>query len=225
LVVVWYAVVKGAEMKTEIPSSSQKPYVILAALAFDETGESALREAAVLANQHPHCELHLVHVVREEATASSATELVTLEKRLAHAPLAIQEYVEKIWSELPRKVVAHLRAGQPSRSILQAAVDINADIVVVGTHRRAGLKKLMLGSIAQEVLEHAHCPVLIALPKDYTGKSLSDTIQPPCPDCIEARRTSNGEHYWCERHSRSYLKPHVYEPTQSTRTASVMPTH
>jgi hypothetical protein len=97
---------------------------------------------------------------------------------------------------------------------------------VVGTHRRGGLKKLMLGSIAQQVLEHAHCPVLIALPKDYAGKSPSDTIQPPCPDCLETRRASNGEHYWCERHSRSYLKPHVYEPSATTsRSASVMPTH
>lgn len=201
------------------------PYVILAALAFDETGESALREAAVLADQRPNSELHLVHVVREEASAATASEIVTLDKRLAHAPALIQKHVEQVWSSVPRRVVAHLRAGQPSRSILQTAVDIGADIVVVGTHRRAGLKKLMLGSVAQEVLEHAHCPVLIALAKDYAGKSHSDIIEPACQDCLNIRRSSNGEHYWCERHSRSYLKPHVYEPTELRRTASVMPTH
>ena len=206
-------------------STNAGPYVILAALAFDETGEIALHEAALLADQRSDSELHLVHVVREEAAASSAMELVTLEKRLAQAPTQIQTYVEKVWASVPRKVIAHVRAGQPSRSILQTAVDINADIVVVGTHRRAGLKKLMLGSVAQQVLEHAHCPVLIALSKNYIGKSPSDTIEPPCPDCVEVRRTSNGESYWCERHSRAYLKPHVYEPSQSPRPSSVMPTH
>jgi len=211
-------------MTSTMPTAN-KPSVILAALAFDETGEIALREAMVLAEQRPDSELHLVHVVRVEAPAASAMELVTLEKRLAHAPAEIQKYVEKVWAEVPRKIVAHLRAGQPSRSILQTAVDVNADIVVVGTHRRGGLKKLMLGSIAQQVLEHAHCPVLIALPKDYTGKSPSDTIQPPCPDCVQTRQATNGEQYWCERHARSYLKPHVYEPSQATRAASVMPTH
>lgn len=212
-------------MNSTNPSANHQPYVILAALAFDETGESALREAALLAEQRPDSELHLVHVVREDAPASSATDLVTLEKRLAHAPAEIRKYVEKVWAQVPRKVVAHLRAGQPSRSILQTAVDVNADMVVVGTHQRAGLKKMMLGSVAQQVLDHAHCSVLIALPKDYSGKAVSDSIQPPCPDCIQARQASKGEHYWCERHSRTYLKPHVYEPSSSARSASVMPTH
>jgi nucleotide-binding universal stress UspA family protein len=200
--------------------------VILAALALDETGEFALREAARIAEQRPDSELHLVHVILEDAPAASAKDLASLEQRLANAPAQIQKFVEQIWADVPRKVVAHLRAGAPSRSILQTAVDINADIVVVGTHRRTGIKKLMLGSIADQVLQHAHCPVLIALPKDYTGKSPSDTIQPPCPDCVQTRSQSNGEHYWCERHSRSYLKPHVYEPSDShPRTSSVMPGH
>jgi hypothetical protein len=149
-----------------------------------------------------------------------------LEQCLANAPGQLQTYIERVWSNIPRRVVAHLRAGAPSRSILQTAVDINADIVVVGTHRRGGLKKLMLGSIAEQVLAHAHCPVLIALPKDYTGKSPSDTIQPPCPDCIQVRKQSNGDTYWCERHSRTYLKPHVYEPSAThPRSSSVMPGH
>jgi len=211
---------------TSVTPTTSQPYVILAALALDETGESALREASRLAEQRPDSELHLVHVVLEETPSASAKELVSLEQRLAKAPEQIKAYIEQVWSQVPRKVVAHLRAGAPSRSILQTAVDINADIVVVGTHRRAGLKKLMLGSIAEQVLHHAHCPVLIALPKDYTGKSPSDTIQPPCPDCLKIRQATNGEQFWCERHSRSYLKPHVYEPSDAGhRPSSIMPGH
>jgi nucleotide-binding universal stress UspA family protein len=206
-------------------STQPQPYIILAALALDETGELALREAARVAQQHPESELHLVHVVLEEAPATSALELVSLDTRLAAAPAQIQQYVEQVWSETPSKVVAHLRAGQPSRSILQTAVDINADIIVVGTHRRAGIKKLMLGSVAEQVLQHAHCPVLIALPKDYTGKAPSDMIQPACTDCLQVRKQSSGAQYWCERHSRSYHKPHVYEPSDAQRRpTSVMPT-
>jgi nucleotide-binding universal stress UspA family protein len=211
-------------MTSTAPATPSQPYIILAALALDETGELALREAARIAQQRPGSELHLVHVVLEEAPASSASELVSLEQRLAAAPTQIRNYVEQIWSETPSKVVAHLRAGQPSRSILQTAVDINADIVVVGTHRRAGIKRLMLGSVAEQVLEHAHCPVLIALPKNYSGKSPSDMIQPPCPDCLQLRKATNGASYWCERHSRSYQKPHVYEPSDRRQT-SVMPGH
>jgi hypothetical protein len=68
--------------------------------------------------------------------------------------------------------------------------------------------------------------VLIALPKDYTGKAVSDSIQPPCPDCVQIRQSTSGAQYWCERHSRAYLKPHVYEPSDAQRRpSSVMPTH
>jgi nucleotide-binding universal stress UspA family protein len=204
-------------------TTQTQPYIILAALALDETGELALREAARIAQQREESELHLVHVVIEEAPATSALELVSLEQRLASAPAQIKQYVERVWSETPSKVVAHLRAGQPSRSICQTAVDINADVIVVGTHRRAGLKKLILGSVAEQVLQHAHCPVLIALPKDYSGKTPSDSIQPPCSDCVQLRKETNGAQFWCERHSRTYQKPHVYEPSDS-RPTSVMPT-
>lgn len=206
------------------PSPSQ-PYVILAALALDDTGELALREAARIAQQHTESELHLVHVVLEEAPATSALELASLDQRLASAPAQIRQYVEQVWAQTPSKVIAHLRAGQPSRSICQTAVDIHADVIVVGTHRRAGLKKLMLGSVAEQVLQHAHCPVLIALPKDYTGKAASDVITPACPDCLQVRQSSSGAQYWCERHSRTYLKPHVYQPSDAhSRPSSVMPT-
>lgn len=211
-------------MTSTAASTPNQPYIILAALALDETGELALREAARIAQQRPNSELHLVHVVIEEAPATSALELVSLEQRLARAPEQVKHYVEQVWADTPSKIVAHLRAGQPSRSICQTAVDINADVIVVGTHRRAGLKKLILGSVAEQVLQHAHCPVLIALPKDYSGKTPSDSIQPPCPDCVQIRQQTNGDQYWCERHSRTYQKPHVYEPTDA-RPASVMPTH
>jgi nucleotide-binding universal stress UspA family protein len=208
-------------MTSTAGSIPSQPYIILAALALDETGELALREAARIAQQRPNSELHLVHVVIEEAPATSASELASLDQRLAHAPAQIRQYVEQIWNETPSKVVAHLRAGQPSRSICQAAVDINADVIVVGTHRRAGLKKLMLGSVAEQVLQHAHCPVLIALAKDYSGKTPSDVIQPPCTDCLQVRQATSGAQFWCERHSRAYHKPHVYEPSD-TRPSSVM---
>ena len=112
----------------------------------------------------------------------------------------------------------------PSRSILQTAVDLSADLVVVGTHQRVGMEKLWLGSVAEQVLQHAHCPVLVAVPKNYAGKTLSDSIAPPCPKCIAVREQSHGAQFWCEQHSQTHPKAHVYEPTVQAR-ASVMPTY
>lgn len=197
--------------------SDRSPFIILAALAFDSTGQHVLREAARIAALRPDSQLHLVHVVVEDGPASSNSEFVDLERRLERAPAQIRGYVEQIWADSPRKVVAHLRAGAPSRSILQTAVDLDADLVVVGTHQRAGVEKFWLGSVAEQVLRHAHCPVLVAVPKDYTGKSRSTSIEPPCPNCVAVRKSSHGEQFWCEQHVHPQVRPHVYEPTTQPR--------
>ena len=157
-----------------------KPYVILAALAFDETGEAALREASLSAG--PGSELHVVHVIREERPAKTAMELEALEARLSQASEELRSYIEKQWDRAPHRIITHVRVGALARSIVQTAVDVNADLLIVGTHQHRALKRLLLGSIAEQVVEHAHCPVLLALAKDYRGISHSDSIEPPCPD-------------------------------------------
>ena len=45
--------------------------------------------------------------------------------------------------------------------IIQAARDLNADLIVMGSHGRTGVRKLVLGSVAQKVLGESHIPVLI----------------------------------------------------------------
>jgi nucleotide-binding universal stress UspA family protein len=199
-----------------------QPYVILAALSFDETGDSALREATQVAEGNPASELHLVHVVVEQEPTETNSDLLSLDKRLTRAPEQIKQRVDALWKDNPRKVIAHLRAGIPARSILQTAVDLDADLIVVGSHQRAGMEKLMLGSVAEHVLRHAHCPVLVAVPKNYAGKTKSQSIEPPCPDCVAMRTKTHGDKYWCERHLRTYAQPHVYEPSPRQRE-SLMP--
>ena len=47
------------------------------------------------------------------------------------------------------------------RGILDAAQSAGADLIIMGSHGRQGLKKLVLGSVAAQVLSHAHLPVMI----------------------------------------------------------------
>lgn len=206
---------------SDSPSAS-RPYVVLAAVAIDATADWALFESARLA-RGPGAELHVVHVVGQSAAPNSAG-INELDETLAKAPAALQKRIERVWeSSDPQQVIAHVRPGvNAADTILQAATDIGADIVVVGTHRRKGLEKLVLGSVAERVLREAHCPVLVAMPKDYSGQTKSASIEPPCPDCISARQATQNKTYWCERHSRGYLQPHVYEPSDRGK-GSVMP--
>lgn len=51
--------------------------------------------------------------------------------------------------------------GEPVREILAAAREWRADLLVLGTHGRSGLARMLIGSTAEGVLRHATCPVLI----------------------------------------------------------------
>jgi nucleotide-binding universal stress UspA family protein len=63
------------------------------------------------------------------------------------------------------RVVTHARIGDASSTLLQMAVDYDADVLIVGTHARRGVDRLMLGSVAERLVREARCPVLIARPK------------------------------------------------------------
>lgn len=52
--------------------------------------------------------------------------------------------------------------GDPAREIVAAAAAWNADLIVIGSHGRSGLARLILGSVARNVIRHAHCSVLVA---------------------------------------------------------------
>jgi nucleotide-binding universal stress UspA family protein len=55
----------------------------------------------------------------------------------------------------------HVRSGDPAHEILAAAEDRGADLIVMGSRGLGGLDRLLLGSVARNVLSHAHCSVLI----------------------------------------------------------------
>jgi nucleotide-binding universal stress UspA family protein len=53
------------------------------------------------------------------------------------------------------------RDGDPATEVLAAAAEWAADLIAIGTHGRTGLRRLLLGSVARNVLQHAPCSVLI----------------------------------------------------------------
>jgi nucleotide-binding universal stress UspA family protein len=201
-------------------SSSEYPYVVVAALALDDTNDSVLGEA-MRVSAGAQRELHLVHVIHEGPHATTKGELRSLENHLNEATSELRRLLEKQSSQ--RRVVCHVRVGEIARSILQSAVDLSADMLVVGSHRRGAVAHLLRSSITKEVVTQAHCPVLVAIPKNYAGAVASEVITPPCPECVTVRKQTNNETFWCGRHQHSYHKPHVYAPSESGRPMSVIP--
>lgn len=54
-----------------------------------------------------------------------------------------------------------IRIGDPGHEIVALAEKLNADLIVMPSHGRTGLKHLLIGSVAERVIRLAHCPVLV----------------------------------------------------------------
>jgi universal stress protein A len=55
--------------------------------------------------------------------------------------------------------------GNPFEKIIDAATDHRIDLIVLATHGRTGVKRLLIGNVAEKVVRHAPCPVLTVKPK------------------------------------------------------------
>jgi universal stress protein family protein len=115
----------------------------------------------------------------------------------------------------------HLRLEAPAHELAQIASDLEADLVVVGTHGRRGVARLLLGSVAEAVVRLAPCPVLVVRPKALPEEV--PRIEPPCPQCLEARRASSGAEYWCEQHRERHGQRHTYSQRDRVGTETEMP--
>ena len=58
------------------------------------------------------------------------------------------------------EIEQHLRSGEPAAEVNASAAELEADMIVIGTHGRTGLKHLLLGSVAESILRSADVPVL-----------------------------------------------------------------
>ncbi len=73
----------------------------------------------------------------------------------------LHEQLNRLRPADPNVRVEHqLLEGEPAREILRLAREANCDLIVMGTHGRTGLPRLLLGSVAEEVMRKAACPVL-----------------------------------------------------------------
>lgn len=73
----------------------------------------------------------------------------------------LRERLNEVVPKKPKLKVEHkLVEGDAATEILRVASDINCDLIVMGTHGRTGLGRLLMGSVAEQVVRQAACPVL-----------------------------------------------------------------
>lgn len=124
---------------------------------FSTLGQAALETATSLANQR-EAKLLIVHV-EEPPTAYGGGEFYYgLEEPNRHE---IQRMLAEVLPTDPAVGYEHrLMIGSPASAIVHLAEKENVDMIVMPTHGRTGLSRLLMGSVAEEVVRKAKCPVL-----------------------------------------------------------------
>ncbi len=77
----------------------------------------------------------------------------------------LREAIESMRNQLPErdfgKLHLDVRFGDPGSVVAERAKELKADLIVIGSHGRSGIARLMLGSVAEHVTRLAPCPVLV----------------------------------------------------------------
>ena len=139
---------------------------IVVPLDGSDVSEAALPEAIRQAKAFD-LPLHLVRVVdtrvlEQVGGSAAAFNYSMLGEMFAEESDDSQRYVADARQRLEREgltVTSDVRVGPVAQGILDAVQ--SGDMIVMGSHGRSGLKRWMLGSVAEEVLRHATVPVLM----------------------------------------------------------------
>lgn len=128
---------------------------------FSEQSEFAFRLACALARDY-NARLILLHVLPPPMVIYAGGPVP------AETWPSIDETKEKLHQlegQAHRvRVESQVMEGDPVDMILRAAEETHSDVIVMGTHGRTALTRLLLGSVAESVLRRAPCPVLTAKP-------------------------------------------------------------
>jgi len=142
---------------------------ILVTTDFSESGDHAIAHAFRMAADHG-AEVVLCHVIETVVAPNPLyayyypTELMSPEIRERAEKDAQQALLERVPKEAPFATLPHLTVvahGMPADEIVRIAEERQVDLIVIATHGHTGLRHLFLGSVAERVIRHVHCPVLV----------------------------------------------------------------
>lgn len=135
---------------------SNKP--IVAPIDFSEEADEAVRFALEVASGPEW--VTVLHVAPPLAAFEPGVvwDMVSDESRIERLE---QAYAERFSDDRYKGVKFVVRFGDPGHEIAEFAEDENAGLIVMPSHGRTGIAHLLIGSVAERVVRHAHCPVLV----------------------------------------------------------------
>lgn len=135
---------------------------LLVAVDFSEAGEAIVETAREIALAYD-AEIDLVHVLQSVALpgAYGAEPLQLDDDAIEEEFRARLHEAAQPLREADLAVTPHLLRGHPAEALLDFAADHPVDLIVLATHGRTGVRRFLLGSVAEKTLRRAPCPVFI----------------------------------------------------------------
>jgi nucleotide-binding universal stress UspA family protein len=177
---------------------------LVVGLDFKDTGGAAFDQAARIAKRVPGSAIHLVHVF-DEAPAEDAARTIK-----DHLRLYVNEKAASLGGFPGMTVGIHIRTGKVATALARFAVEVGADMLVIGARPGPHLKSWIVGSTADKLAAEAPCAVLVAGLTPPVTAHTETAIEPVCPDCVRARSATNGKEWWCARHAEHAARQHGY---------------
>lgn len=152
------------------------PKTILVPTDFGETSEHAVEYALELAKALGS-EIVLMHAFEIPAVGFPDGALVATAEMTNGVLEGAQVGLDRQAAQYEGRGIEMrtiIKQGDAWRSIIAAADELGADLIVMGTHGRRGLPRALLGSVAEKVVRTAHCPVLTVHKADAERASVGD---------------------------------------------------
>jgi nucleotide-binding universal stress UspA family protein len=145
------------------PDSQPTPFAhALVPTDFSDSAHFALDQAAALVR--PDGAITLLHVLELPVSYAGEIRMADFARDLdKYAAAALDREAARLQRMTPAKVHIVSRIGYPGAQTLAAIeADASIDLVVMGSRGRTGLKRALLGSVAEKVVRNARCPVVVA---------------------------------------------------------------
>lgn len=166
-------------MSVEAPGTATDVQLksVLMATDFSPASDKALPHAVAIA-RHYGAKIYLAHIVSSLRFAKAGPEAIACSKTLALRDAALVErklVAIGALNGLHHEVI--VRDGDIWNELHMIIRHAHIDLVVTGTHGRTGLKKLVLGLVAEQIFRHAACLVLSVGPHSSTDVDLGEPVR------------------------------------------------
>jgi nucleotide-binding universal stress UspA family protein len=137
-------------------------------LATDDSDEAKMAtQAATELSRETGSEVHVVYVLPSPAQLIGH-HLYPDEMRESviggaerDAETFLKEQAEQIGSDGGKVAETHLRSGDPDKEILRTAESLGVGLIVIGSRGLGAVSRMLIGSVSDSIVRHAHCPVLV----------------------------------------------------------------